>query len=60
MTETRFKVVFTKLAEASEDQDGMDLLAACDELQDDVDEVSELRRLALALREPDTPSYTST
>jgi hypothetical protein len=59
MTAKRFDVVFEKLAEA-----GQDAPHACIESlqipQSEYDEIDELRRLALELRQPEPQTYTIT
>jgi hypothetical protein len=55
MDSSRFKVVFDKLSEATSDEDRqsarVDWIAS-----EELDEIAELRRLAVALAEPDPQS----
>jgi len=59
MEQTRFKVVFEKLAEvaAGGDPVGHEPTSL---VYEELDEISELRRLAVELSEPEPQSYTLT
>ncbi len=61
MSEDRFKIVFEKLEELSEEtRDGDSLVHEVQELTFELDETAELRRLTEAILQPPTGSYTST
>lgn len=59
MEESRFKIVFEKLAEMETTESG-DTIIVCEALRDEVDEIGELRRLVVETTEPDRKSYTTT
>jgi hypothetical protein len=59
MSACRFKVVFEKLAEASE-QDPQITVERVSFVREELDEIAELRRLSLELTEPEPQSYTVT
>lgn len=59
MGDSRFKVVFEKLAEASE-QDQHVTVERVTFVREELDEIAELRRLSLELSEPEPQSYTIT
>lgn len=60
MAESRFKVVFEKLAEASEPAESPGHPQQVCVAHEELDEISELRRLALEIAEPEPRSYTIT
>jgi hypothetical protein len=59
MSTTRFDVVFEKLAESSEVAPTA-TIGSLQILQSEYDEIDELRRLALALSQPEPQTYTIT
>jgi hypothetical protein len=59
MSASRFKVVFEKLAGASE-QDQRIAVERVSFVREEFDEIAELRRLSLELAEPEPQSYTVT
>ena len=59
MEQARFKVVFEKLAEATANVEPAGL-EPTSLVFEELDEISELRRLALELAEPEPQSYTLT
>ncbi len=60
MEQTRFKVVFEKLAEATSSAGETASLEPMSLVYEELDEISELRRLAVELSEPEPQSYTLT
>lgn len=58
MAESQYRVVFKKLSEASADDTA--LVIICQTMASELDEMSELRRVALEVREPEPVSYTTT
>ena len=62
MEETRFKLVFEKLAEHSVDQTGGNapLVEVVEAMRPELDEIAELRRLVVELTDPQPVSYTTT
>jgi hypothetical protein len=61
MSERRFKIVFDKLDEMTDqEQDGQALVAEVEQLADELDEIAELRRFAEVVMDPPTSTYTST
>ena len=59
MEQTRFKVVFEKVAEATSAGEPA-VLEPMSLVYAELDEISELRRLAVELSEPEPQSYTLT
>ncbi len=59
MTESRFRVIFEKLAEAEEAKEPPTPAPAWI-VREELDEIAELRRLALEITEPEPQSYTIT
>lgn len=59
MEQARFRVVFEKLAEATASGEPA-ALAPASLVFEELDEISELRRLAIELSEPEPQSYTLT
>jgi len=61
MAENRFKIVFEKLKESTEQDESGKLLAhEVELLAPELDEIGELKRLVADVSEPDPLSYTST
>jgi hypothetical protein len=62
MEDSRFQILFVKLCQVtSEDDESPDnTLAESQALNDELEEISELRRIVQEVTEPETPSYTST
>ena len=61
MSEQRFKIVFDKLDEMTDqEQDGQALVAEVEQLADELDEIAELRRFTEAVMDPPSGTYTST
>ena len=59
MTATRFDIVFQKLAEAGQDAPRA-TIETVQILRSEYDEIDELRRLALAMSQPEPQTYTIT
>lgn len=59
MDNSRFKVVFEKLAESPEASRGISVERVTF-VREELDEIRELRRLSLELGEPEPQSYTIT
>lgn len=61
-SENRFKIIFVKLAEALAEQGHPDKSSGGlrDASLKEIDEIDELRRLALEIREPEPMTYTTT
>jgi hypothetical protein len=62
MDQTRFKLVFEKLAEHSVNQtgDADPLVEVVEAMRTELDEIAELRRLVVEITEPQPVSYTTT
>ena len=64
MPQDRFELVFGKLTEQSRGSKERESLAALveytAELRQEAEEIAELRRLAIAIAEPQSQSYTTT
>ena len=63
MTQTRYSIIFKKLAEVKDiDSLGSKGLGPFDPklTESELDEISEIRRLALAISDPEPNSYTTT
>ncbi len=61
MSESRFRIVFEKIAQET-DQQGCECVSQVEleSIRAELEEVAELRRLALEIAEPEPMSYTST
>ncbi|MBI1817763.1 MAG: hypothetical protein HYR72_22530 [Deltaproteobacteria bacterium] len=60
MDESRFKIVFEKLAEVADEGADQEATAGAEEMRVEIDEIAELRRMVLETTEPDQKSFTTT
>lgn len=61
MDESRFKIVFEKLSQAIGKQDWLcEFPPESESMRAELEEISELRRLALEITDPEPMSYTTT
>lgn len=61
MSQVRYKIIFQKLSEATAEQkSSVEAVREVEELQAELEEISELRRLGLEIAETKPKSYTST
>lgn len=58
-TESRFKIIFVKLAEALA-QEGPPEAKPHEASREEIEEIDELRRLVMEVTEPEPTSYTTT
>ncbi|MFH0899722.1 MAG: hypothetical protein V2A73_03750 [Pseudomonadota bacterium] len=61
MENDRFKIIFEKLAATGAEWDStLEITDATQQLADELDEIRELRRLALDISEPEAKLFTTT
>lgn len=60
MERTNFQIIFKKLAEENQSLTQESLVSTIDAMRDELDEISELRRLSAELSDPAPVSYTLT